>query len=84
MSISAHLIDTADKDKSHNNIITEDETWYFLYDPQTKQQSPEWTSSSSQSKNFQGNWAKRKGYVRGFFLTARALSIMSSYMKVKV
>jgi len=41
MSISGDLIDTADRDnKLHNNIITGDETWYFLHDPQTKQQSP--------------------------------------------
>jgi hypothetical protein len=44
-----------------------DETWCFYYDPQTKQQSPEWKSSSSQSKNFQGNWAKGTGCVGGFF-----------------
>jgi len=42
MSISDELIDTTHKDnKIHSNIITGDETWCFLYNPQTKQQSPE-------------------------------------------
>jgi len=40
MSISEGLIDTADKDnKVLSNIITGDETWCFLHDPQTKLKS---------------------------------------------
>ena len=37
MSISDDLIDTADEENKINcNIITGDETWCFLYDPQKK------------------------------------------------
>jgi hypothetical protein len=37
MTISGDLIWTADEDsKFLNNIITADETWCFLYDPQKK------------------------------------------------
>jgi hypothetical protein len=36
VSISGDLIDTADKDnKFLKNIMTGDETWSFLYNPQT-------------------------------------------------
>jgi hypothetical protein len=35
MSICGHLIDSAPKDRTFlNHIITGDETWYFLYNPQ--------------------------------------------------
>jgi hypothetical protein len=30
-----------------NKIITEDETWCFAYDPETKQQSSEWVDETS-------------------------------------
>jgi hypothetical protein len=38
-----HLIKSVDKDgKLLNRIVTKDETWCFLYDPQIKQQSATW------------------------------------------
>jgi hypothetical protein len=47
----------ADADKNYfNKIIMGDETWCFVYDPETKQQSPEWvgeTSSWPQKLKFQ-------------------------------
>ena len=36
----------ADKN-SFNKIITGDETWYFAYDPKTKQQNSEWIGETS-------------------------------------
>ena len=32
----------ADEDRFFDWIITEDETWVYLYDPETKQQSKQW------------------------------------------
>jgi hypothetical protein len=38
----------ADADKNFlNKIITEDETWCFAYDPETKRQSSEWVCETS-------------------------------------
>jgi hypothetical protein len=38
----------ADTDKHLcNKIIMEDETWWFAYDPETKQQSSEWVGETS-------------------------------------
>jgi hypothetical protein len=37
MNICGNLIDGADKDGTFpNQIVTGDEAWYFLYDPQQK------------------------------------------------
>jgi hypothetical protein len=48
MSICSDLIDSGDKDGTFlNRIITRDETWCFLYDPQLKRQSAAWKSQSS-------------------------------------
>lgn len=45
-----------------NMIVTADETWCFLYDPQTKRQSVEWkTKTSPKRKSFRMD--KRKGKV---------------------
>jgi hypothetical protein len=45
MSICGDLNDSADKDGMFlNQIITGDETWRFLYDPQLKRQSASWKS----------------------------------------
>jgi hypothetical protein len=45
------LIDSADKNGMFVNwIITGDETWCFLYDPQLKRQSATWKSPSSSRK----------------------------------
>jgi hypothetical protein len=45
MSICSDLIDSADKDGPFlSQIITGDETWYILYDPQLKRQSANWKS----------------------------------------
>ena len=34
-------------ERSCENIITDDETWYFAYDPATKRQSAEWAGQNS-------------------------------------
>jgi hypothetical protein len=51
------IIAMADADKnSFNKIIVGDETWCFVYDPETKQQNSEWvgeTSSRPQKLKFQ-------------------------------
>ena len=42
------IIAMADADKKiFNKIITEDETWCFAYDPETKRQSSEWVGETS-------------------------------------
>jgi len=42
------IIALADADNFFfNKIITGDETWYFVYDPETKQQSSEWVGEIS-------------------------------------
>ncbi|GBL97763.1 hypothetical protein AVEN_1278-1 [Araneus ventricosus] len=44
-------IDMADEDDSFlKKIVTGDETWCFLYDPQTKRQSSEWKAKTSLRK----------------------------------
>jgi hypothetical protein len=51
MSICSDLINSADKNGTFLNwIITGDETWCFLYDPQMKRQSATWKSPSSPRK----------------------------------
>jgi hypothetical protein len=51
MRACSDLVDSADKDGTFlNQIITEDETWYYLYDSQLKQQSATWKSLSSRKK----------------------------------
>jgi hypothetical protein len=45
ISICGDLIASADKDGTFlNQIMTGDETWCLLYDPQLKQQSTTWKS----------------------------------------
>ncbi|GBM16163.1 hypothetical protein AVEN_126434-1 [Araneus ventricosus] len=45
------LIGMADEDDSFlKKIVTGDETWCFLYDPQTKRQSSEWKAKTSPRK----------------------------------
>jgi hypothetical protein len=42
------IIAMANADKNFlNKIITEDESWCFAYDPETRQQSPEWVGETS-------------------------------------
>ena len=52
------IIAMADADKKNlNKIIKGDETWCFLYDPETKRQSSEWVggiSPRSKKLKFQG------------------------------
>jgi histone-lysine N-methyltransferase SETMAR len=51
ISICSDLIDGTDKDGTFlNRIITGDETWCSLYDPQLKQQLATWKSPSSPRK----------------------------------
>lgn len=48
MTICGDLISSADQDRTFlNRIITGDETWCFLYDPQLKRQSATWKSPVS-------------------------------------
>ncbi|UYV76599.1 hypothetical protein LAZ67_14001412 [Cordylochernes scorpioides] len=47
LSICKDLIETANNDSDIlKTIITDDETWCFLFDPQTKKQSLEWRTPS--------------------------------------
>ena len=48
LSISLELHDRAASDSSFlRNVITEDETWVYDYDPETRIQSSQWKSPSS-------------------------------------
>jgi hypothetical protein len=63
MSICSDLIDNSDKDEMFlNRIITGDETWCFLYDPQLKRQPATWKSPLS-SRNQKPRWDRSKGKV---------------------
>ena len=51
-----------------NSIITCDETWVFTYDPETKQQSMQWKSTSSpRPKKARMSCLKFKGMLIVFF-----------------
>jgi hypothetical protein len=51
MRICGDLISSADKDMTFlNQIVTEDEPWSFLYDPQLNQQLATWKPPSSPRK----------------------------------
>ncbi|GFX53379.1 mariner Mos1 transposase [Trichonephila clavipes] len=46
-----NLIDMTDGDRNFlNNIVTDDESWYLKYDPESKRQSLEWRSPSPPEK----------------------------------
>jgi len=47
-NVCIELLERIEKDKSFfKHVITGDETWIFLYDPDTKRQSSEWQTSNS-------------------------------------
>lgn len=54
VTMSRDLIEMADADDRFlRKIVTGDNTWCFLYAPQTKRQSAEWKSKTSpRNKNF--------------------------------
>ncbi|KAJ4436093.1 hypothetical protein ANN_18720 [Periplaneta americana] len=62
MTICGDLISSADDDPTFLNlIITGDETWCFLYDPQLKRQSATWkTPLSPRQKKPRQDWSKGK------------------------
>ncbi|UYV72142.1 hypothetical protein LAZ67_9001952 [Cordylochernes scorpioides] len=71
LSICKDLIETANNDSDFfKTIITGDETWCFLFDPQTKKQSLEWHTPSSPRKkkvHFDKSKGKKKTKVWHFF-----------------
>ena len=68
-TVSGELIDMVDQDPGVlNRIITGDETWCYLYDPQSKRQSSEWKSPSSPRKQkFRADRSKGKVMLEVFF-----------------
>lgn len=69
MTTAGELIDAADADPNFlKKIVTGDETWCFLYDPQTKRQSSEWkTKSSPRKEKFHLDKSKGKVMLEVFF-----------------
>lgn len=68
-TVSGELIDMIDQDPGVlNRIITGDETWCYLYDPQSKRQSSEWKSPRSPRKQkFRADRSKGKVMLEVFF-----------------
>lgn len=67
MSISGDFINMADRDNKYlNNTVTGDETWCFLYDPQTK-----WKilniNHHFEAKNFKSTGIKERECWKVFF-----------------
>ena len=80
------IIAMADADKNFfNKIIEGDETWYFIYDPETKRQSSEWVGETSL-------WPKKLKFQRFriktmliiFFSTLKAQCTKNSYQRVNI
>jgi hypothetical protein len=70
------------RDSPGVTLITADDIWCFFCDPQ-KRQTYEWKSSSPPgSIKFLVGRGKRKVYAAILFLTAWALSVMSSPLKL--
>uniref|UniRef100_A0A1B6MJV2 Mos1 transposase HTH domain-containing protein n=1 Tax=Graphocephala atropunctata TaxID=36148 RepID=A0A1B6MJV2_9HEMI len=69
MIMAGDLIDAADADPNFlQKIVTGDETWCFLYDPQTKRQSSEWkTKTSPRKEKFRLDKSKGKVMLEVFF-----------------
>ncbi|KAJ4442216.1 hypothetical protein ANN_12082 [Periplaneta americana] len=69
MTICGDLISSADDDPTFlNRIITGDETWRFLYDPQLKRQSATWkTPLSPRQKKPRQDRSKGKVMLELFF-----------------
>ncbi|UYV74766.1 hypothetical protein LAZ67_12000886 [Cordylochernes scorpioides] len=62
------LIETENNDSAFfKTIITGDETWCFLFDPQTKKQSLEWHTPSSRKKKVRLDKSKGKVMLVVFF-----------------
>ena len=59
----------ADKDKRFQwKIVISEETWYFLYDPETKDQSSEWkTKTSLRKKKLRLNKSREKVMLEVLF-----------------
>jgi len=46
--VCLHLLERIQRDRNFlKNVVTDDETWIFEYDPETKRQSKEWHTSAS-------------------------------------
>lgn len=69
MTAAGELINAADADTDFlKKIVTGDETWCFLYDPQTKRQSSEWKSKTSpRREKFRLDKSKGKVMLEVFF-----------------
>ena len=77
------LLNMVNGDKDFlDKVITGDESWCFVYDPQTKRQSPEWVGEHSpQPKKLRFQKLKVKTMLIVFF-DAKALCTKSSCKKV--
>jgi len=49
------------------NIVTGDESWVYGHDPETKQQSSQWTSHVSATKEGAPGAKQNKGHITGVF-----------------
>jgi len=68
LSISLELRDRAASDCSFlGNVITRDETWVYGYDPETRVQSSQWKSPSSQAKKARQSRSSIKVMMIVFF-----------------
>lgn len=69
MTAAGEFIDMADRDPDFlKKIVTGDETWCFLYDPQTKRQSSEWkTKTSPRKEKFRLDKSRGKVMLEVFF-----------------
>jgi histone-lysine N-methyltransferase SETMAR len=67
-----------------SNITTGDETWMYVYDPETKQQSSQWKSPNSpRPKKSDSSSQQCRVHVELFFSISKELSTRNSYLLVK-
>ena len=67
--VCLHLLERIQSDRNFlTNVITGDESWIFEYDPETKRQSKEWhTSTSQRPKKVRRSKSKIKSTLICFF-----------------
>jgi len=67
--VCLHLLERIQSERNFlKNVITGDETWIFVYDPETNRQSKEWhTSASPRPKKARMNKSKIKSMLICFF-----------------
>jgi len=74
-SVCANFLHEAQNDATFvSSITTEDESWRFQYDPQTKRQSAEWRSTATPpSKKVRRQPSTTKTMIIVFFFDARGI-----------